>query len=387
MSGESTRAQVVPATPEQQSGTARLFTLWLEQSRDHAVVALDPAGLIVGWLAGAEDILGFTAEEALGRHIALIFTEEDRSKGFPDYELKVAIRDSYCEDSRWHQRKDGVRIWVSGTVSSITSPGGEVLGFIKLMRDQTDQRAHLERYENEVAQLGDAREKTHRFLKTLGHELRNPLGVLSNTHMILSRMVEDERARNTLAQMANQVQVLRRLADDLMDVSRLELGKLQLERRPADLRELLQAGAQSFEGAARHKSIRIETLLPPTPLMVEVDAERMQQVILNLLGNAIKYTHVAGKVWLKATLEGNEVVCRVQDTGIGIYPPVLPKIFDLFTQADDAREMSAGGIGVGLALVRQLVELHGGTVQAKSSGLGKGAEFSFRLPALSSAPA
>jgi PAS domain S-box-containing protein len=370
-----------PARLEQQPQAGPLLAKWLEQSRDHAAVMLDPAGLIVGWLAGSEDILGFTAEDAMGRHIALIFTDDDKSKGYPDYELKVAARDNYCEDSRWHQRKDGVRIWVSGTVSSIKSPAGEVLGFVKMMRDQTDQRAHLERFENEVNELGDAREKTHRFLKTLGHELRNPLGVLSNTHMILSRMVEDERARKTLDQMATQVQVLRRLADDLMDVSRLELGKLELERRPTDLRELLQSAAQSFEGAARHKSIRIETLLPPTPLVVEVDAERMQQVILNLLGNAIKYTHVAGKVWLKATQEGNEIVCHVQDTGIGIYPPVLPKIFDLFTQADEAREMSAGGIGVGLALVRQLVELHGGTVQAKSSGLGKGAEFSFRLPA------
>jgi signal transduction histidine kinase len=108
----------------------------------------------------------------------------------------------------------------------------------------------------------------------------------------------------------------------------------------------------------------------------------MQQVVLNLLTNAIKYTHTGGSVWVKAGIEGNEVVCTVQDTGIGIYPPVLPQIFDLFSQASDGQDMRAGGIGVGLALVRQIVELHGGTVQAKSAGLGNGAEFSFRLPAL-----
>jgi PAS domain S-box-containing protein len=363
-----------------QPKAAALISQWLDQATDHAVILLDPAGVIVGWLAGAETILGFPAAEAVGHHIALVFTEDDRTKGFPDYELKVAARDNFSEDSRWHMRKDGTRIWVSGTVTAVKSPAGQVQGFVKLMRDQTDERAHLERFENEVVQLGEAREKTHRFLKTLGHELRNPLGVLSNTHMILGRLVTDERARKTLDQLGNQVQVLRRLADDLMDVSRLELGKLELERKPRDLCQLLQASVQSFQAAADHKSIRLETLLPPTALTVEVDESRMQQVILNLLGNAVKYTPVGGQVWVKASQEGDEVVCRVQDTGIGIYPPVLPKIFDLFTQAPEAREMSAGGIGVGLALVRQLVELHGGTVQAKSAGLGKGAEFSFRLP-------
>jgi PAS domain S-box-containing protein len=363
-----------------QPRAAALISSWLDQGSDHAAVFLDPAGVIVGWLAGAELILGFTPEEALGKHIAMIFTPEDRDKGFPDYELMVAARDNYSEDSRWHQRRDGTRIWVSGTVSSVKSRDGQVQGFVKLMRDQTDQRAHLERFEAEVAQLASARQRTHQFLKTLGHELRNPLGVLNNAHMILARLVTDERGRKTLDQLAGQVRVLNRLADDLMDVSRLELGKLELDRKRVDLGLLLQEAARNFDDAARHKSITIETLLPPSPLWVEVDPARMQQVVLNLLSNAVKYTPVGGHVWIKATQEADEIVTRVQDDGIGIYPPVLPTIFDLFTQASEARQLSAGGIGVGLALVRQLVELHGGTVQARSSGLGKGAEFVFRLP-------
>ncbi|QJW85388.1 PAS domain-containing sensor histidine kinase [Ramlibacter terrae] len=355
---------------------------WLEHSSDHALVVLDPAGLVVGWLAGSEDILGFTADEALGRHIAFIFTDDDKAKGYPDYELKVAARDSHSEDSRWHARRDGTRIWVSGTVSAVKEPGGELLGFVKLMRDHTDLRTQLERFENQVDQLAEAREKTHLFLKTLGHELRNPLGVLSNTQQILGRLVSEERTRKAVEQFGAQVAVLRRLADDLMDVSRLELGKLELARERADLREILQVAAASFEEAARRKSITLETLLPPTPLWVDVDRARIQQVVLNLLGNAIKYTHVGGSVWIKATQEADEIVAWVQDTGIGIFPPLLPRIFDLFSQAPEGHGMSEGGIGVGLALVRQLVELHGGSVQAKSSGLGKGSEFSFRLPAV-----
>jgi PAS domain S-box-containing protein len=365
--------------PDQPQALA-LIARWLDQSIDHAAVFLDPAGIIIGWLAGSEMILGYKAADAVGRHVGLIFTEDDRAKGFPDYELEVAAHDKFSENSRWHVRQDGTRIWMSGTVTAIKSEAGEVQGFVKLMRDQTDYRARLERFENQVAELADGREKTHRFLKTLGHELRNPLGVLTNTHMILGRMVSDERAHRTIDQLGAQLAVLRRLADDLMDVSRIELGKVALERRRVDLRELLREAVQNFQTAADAKSIRLESLLPPSPLLVEVDPDRMQQVILNLLGNAVKYTPVGGHVWIKATQEANEVVCHVQDNGIGIYPPVLPRIFDLFTQAPEARGMSGGGIGVGLALVRQLVELHGGTVQARSSGLGKGAEFSFRLP-------
>lgn len=135
-----------------QPEAAALISLWLDQASDHAVVVADPAGIIIGWMGAAELLLGYTAQEALGQHIALIFTGEDRSKGYPNYELKVAAEDSHAEDSRWHQRKDGTRIWVSGTAVAVRSAAGEVLGFVKIMRDMTDQRAHTERFENEVSQ-------------------------------------------------------------------------------------------------------------------------------------------------------------------------------------------------------------------------------------------
>ena len=363
-------------------GTSALIDLWLRQARDQAVVVMDAQGIVSGWLGAAELLLGFEAQEAVGRHIALIFTEEDRAGGYPDHELRVAAEDAYSEDSRWHVRKDGTRIWVSGSVSAVRDAAGKVLGFIKVMRDLTDQRENLERFQHEVGALSHGREQTHRFLKTLGHELRNPLSVLSNVELILARSELDDRARKALQLLSAQTGVLRRLADDLMDVSRLELGKVQLEAGTLDVREVLEDAVASMQPLAAQKSIGLQTLLPPSPLQVHADAARMQQVVLNLLTNAIKYTHTGGSVWVKAGIEGNEVVCTVQDTGIGIYPPVLPQIFDLFSQASDGQAMRAGGIGVGLALVRQIVELHGGTVQAKSPGLGKGAEFSFRLPAL-----
>jgi PAS domain S-box-containing protein len=364
-----------------QPAAADLVSRWLDQAIDHAVVLLDPRGIVVGWLAGAETILGFSAQEAMDRHIAFIFTEEDRAKGFPDHELKVAVRDSHAEDSRWHVRRDGTRIWITGSCTAIRSRDNAVLGFVKLMRDMTDHREHFERFENEVAEMGEARDKTRVFLKTLGHELRNPLGVMSNTHHILKRLVTDERASKVVDQLGRQLGVLRRLADDLMDVSRLELGKMSLERRRIDMRIVLQEAVQAVQETAAQKSHRVELLLPPSELPVDVDPARIQQVVLNLLGNAIKYTPDGGSIWVQATQEGNEYICRVQDTGIGIHPELLPKIFELFTQAPEGKDLAGGGIGVGLAMVRQLVELHGGTVQAKSPGVGKGSEFVFRLPA------
>ena len=359
---------------------ADLVQGWLRQAKDHAVIAMDPHGVIVDWLAAAEVLLGHTRDEAVGQHVALIFTHEDREKGYANYELKVAAEDRFSEDSRWHVRKDGTRIWVSGTVTAVRDADGRILGFLKVLRDMTDERSHTERFVNELSEMDLARDNTRTFLRTLGHELRNPLAVLSNVQMILDRVVQDERGRKAVQQLAAQVGMIKKIADDLMDVSRVELGKVELELEPADLRDVLQESTQNLLPAAAKKSISIEVLLPPAPLVVHVDRSRIQQVVLNLVSNAIKYTPVRGHVWIKASEEGDEVVCRVQDDGIGIFPPMLPKMFELFTQGSEGQAMREGGIGVGLALVRQLVELHGGTVQARSAGLGKGSEFVFRLP-------
>lgn len=300
-----------------------LLRLWLHGSRDQGVIVLDRHGVIVEWLAGAEEVLGFSAQEAVGHHIAMIFTHEDKTKGYPDHELRVAASDRYSEDSRWHLRRDGIRVWISGTVSAVRRPGSEeVQGFVKLIRDATDDRTHVERLEAEIAALQAALEE-----------------------------------RPTLRQEPEPVQ---------LDLARV------------DLRAILDAAAEEMRGPAAKKAVEIQPLLPPAALWVMADAARLRQVVRNLVSNGIRFNNHGGKVWLSATEEGDDVVCRVLDDGLGIFPPVLPRIFELFSQqpgADPKRAAEAG-----LVLVRQLVELHGGTVQAKSAGLGKGAEFSFRLP-------
>jgi two-component system CheB/CheR fusion protein len=156
--------------------------------------------------------------------------------------------------------------------------------------------------------------------------------------------------------------------------------KVQLDVARMDLCRLLHEVADAMGAVAAEKSVRIHAILPPSPLWVEADAARIRHVAVNLIANAIKFNRERGNVWVAASEEGGEAVCRVADDGLGIFPPVLPRLFELFSQANEGEEKGEGGMGVGLVLVRELVELHGGTVQAKSAGLGKGAEFSFRLP-------
>jgi len=359
---------------------AALLQAWLHQSKDQGVIVLDRHGVILEWLAGTQEVLGYSAQEAVGHHIAMIFTHEDRSKGYPDHELAVAARDRSSEDSRWHVRRDGTRIWATGSVTAIRPrAGGEVQGFVKVLRDATDERAHVERLEQEVQALGRARQDHRQFLRGLGHEIRNPLSVMANAAALLERLVTDERGRKSLQLIEVQVDVLRRMADDLRDLSQPEPGRVRLEKSRIDLRDVMREVGDAMQAVAEDKAVAIQVLLPPSALWVDADAARMRQVLVNLVGNAIKYNKGGGNVWMNASVEGNEVVCRISDDGLGIFPPVLPRLFELFTEAGDGAERQ-GDPGVGLVLVRQLVELHGGTVQAKSAGLGKGAEFSFRLP-------
>jgi PAS domain S-box-containing protein len=358
-----------------------LLRLFNEQARDHALICMDLDGIVLGWLGAAERIFGYSADEVVGKSVARIFTTEDQANGFDRYELEVAAVSSRSEDERWHVRKDGTRIWATGTVTAIRDEAGAAIGFVKIVRDRTDLRSQLVTLEAQAAALRDSRDRTHMFLKTLGHELRNPLGPVANAVHIIGRLTADPHIAGALQIISRQIAVLTRLADDLMDVSRLETGKVELSLRRVDIRALLQDAVQSVSRAAAQKQLKLEAILPDAPLFVSIDEARFQQVVLNLLGNAIKYTREGGEIWVKATQVRNEVLVKVEDTGIGISPEIISRIFDLFTQAPVATDMVPGGLGVGLAVVRQLVELHGGSVQARSAGVGKGSEFTVRIPA------
>jgi PAS domain S-box-containing protein len=359
----------------------RLLGLYLAQTQDHAVICIDAHGRILAWLGAAQEALGYTPQEAVGQPANLIFTPEDRQRGFDNYELAVAAQDSRSEDDRWHLRKDGTRVWMTGSVTAVKDPSGVLLGYVKVIRDKTDLRTRIEMLDNQVQAARASQERTSRFLSTLGHELRNPLGPMQAACHIVNRLSTEPKINKAVEVIDQQIRVLSRLTADLMEISRADAGKIKLDLKKTDLRAVLGDAVFGMRRTADDKGVQLESLMPQTPLEVMLDSERFPRVVLNLLGNAIKYTPPAGTVWVKATQEGDEVLLRVEDTGMGIAPDVLPRIFDLFTQQRQASDMAPGGLGIGLAIVKQLVELHGGNVQARSAGNGKGAEFTVRLPA------
>jgi PAS domain S-box-containing protein len=241
----------------------------------------------------------------------------------------------------------------------------------------------LERHHAEQA-LQDADRRKDEFLATLGHELRNPLAAIRNAVMLL-RLKDGptdpqlELSRDIIDRQATQ---LTRLMDDLLDVSRIGQGKVELKKEPLDVRDVARRAAEGIQPLVEAKKHQFRLSFPETPLPANADAARLEQIVGNLLSNAAKYTDEGGSITLRADREGDDIVIRVRDTGVGISADQLPHIFGLFTQVGSSLDRSQGGLGIGLALVKSLAEMHGGSVMATSEGLGRGSEFTLRLPAL-----
>ncbi|HEV3009923.1 MAG TPA: PAS domain-containing sensor histidine kinase [Burkholderiales bacterium] len=233
-------------------------------------------------------------------------------------------------------------------------------------------------------QLRNADRRKDEFLAMLGHELRNPLAPIRNgLHLLRVSAPGSEAAEQARGMMERQLNHLIRLVDDLLEVSRIRSGKIELRREPIELAAVVLSALETSRPvleAARHK---LDLILPAEPVMLHADFVRVAQVIANLLNNAAKYTDPEGQIALSVRREGGEAVVSVRDSGVGIAPGLLPQVFDMFAQADGTRHRAQGGLGIGLALARTLVELHGGRIEARSDGPGKGAEFIVRLPVLS----
>ena len=250
------------------------------------------------------------------------------------------------------------------------------------LRDVTERKQLEEELRRQAGQLAEADRRKDEFLAMLAHELRNPLAPIRNAAYMLRHRGADPAVLVPMREVIEeQVKHLARLVDDLLDVSRITRGKIRLAREPIDLVAVATQAAESArpQVEARRHALAVE--LPPGPIPLEADPTRIKQVLLNLLDNAAKYTDPGGAVRLSVAREGPEAVVRVRDSGIGIAPDVLPRIFDLFAQADCSLDRSRGGLGIGLTLVKSLVELHGGSVSAHSAGVGRGCEVVVRLPA------
>jgi signal transduction histidine kinase len=218
------------------------------------------------------------------------------------------------------------------------------------------------------------------FLATLAHEMRNPLAPLANAAQLLRLDAAGKTSEEALRIIDRQIALLARLVEDLMDSARISAGKVELKLAVVDMRDVFAAAAQTARPLAEARGLQFDAVPIAGPVPVCIDAQRMHQVISNLLDNAIKYTPRGGRIVFNLTTEGGDAIVRVEDNGIGMSPEIQPRIFDLFTQEDAARKHAVGGVGLGLPLVHDLVALHGGTVQARSDGRGKGSVFTVRLP-------
>jgi signal transduction histidine kinase len=242
--------------------------------------------------------------------------------------------------------------------------------------------------QSSVRRLQEADRRKDEFLAVLAHELRNPLAPIVNAGQILLREdVPEEERRSAQEVIGRQVRQMARLVDDLMDVSRISHGRIELRRRPADLGEIVRRAVETSRPVIASRGHSLDVTLPAGPLLAEADPTRLEQVFSNLLNNAAKYTEPGGRIRLTAEKVDGHAVLRVKDSGIGISPAQFPTLFEMFVQGDRSLERSAGGLGIGLGLARSLVEMHGGTVQAQSGGLGQGSEFTVRLPLLPETPA
>lgn len=355
----------------------QLMRLLAAQAPDHAFIFLDGTSRIVGWRGGAQQMLGYTEEEAVGKSLEFLFTEEDRAQGIPQLEREVAAASGRSEDDRWHLRKDGALIWVTGSLVALKEQE-RLVGYAKVISERTNKLAQIETLQNRLEAAKHEIGARDAFFARLAHEIRNALSPISNVATLLERTVGEERTALPLTIVRRQLGQLQRMMCDLTDVAKFGAGKLQLSKEDFDVNLDLNeiATALRAEASAKHQDLVVMT--PSAPVVLNADRQRVHQIIFNLLHNAIKYTPEHGRIWAQCTVEGEFGVVKVEDTGVGIAPELLPVIFDLFTQENPAQ--SEGGFGVGLSLVKDLVDAHHGFVEVSCDGKGKGSTFAVRLP-------
>ena len=367
--------------PWQAADQHALAELLLRRSMSHGVVFMDTAGTIRGCNRGMLHIHGFAPEELIGRHASVLFTEEDQQRGLAEQELRIAAEVGVAEDERWHVRKDGGRTWTTGVTMPLWDAAGTRTGFVKIFRDATHLRTRTKFLENALEACATRQGQHEYFVSSIAHELRNPLGPLKNGLQVLQRQAGGQHPFDRPLQMMDrQLGFLERLVEDLVDLIRVRTGKFSLVFAETDLGELVVEAVEAARHRAGARRLELKAVLPSVPLRVVIDGERMLQVISNLLNNAVKFTPDGGTVWISVTADQTHSIISVKDTGIGIAPDLLTRVFDAFTQAGHAATGRGDGLGLGLAVVKELVSLHKGTVEVRSEGVGKGSEFIVHVP-------
>jgi PAS domain S-box-containing protein len=343
-----------------------------------AVIVVDRSGRLTMMNMVAESLTGWTSGEAIGQPLESVFRIlNEQTREAVESPVDRALNEGVIVGLANHTiliSKDGTERPIDDSAAPIRDADGTVTGVVLIFRDVTKSRK---------AQLAlrEADRRKDEFLAILAHELRNPLAPICTALEILRTPAANSKAIQQAQEvMQRQVHHLVRLVDDLLDVSRIMRGKIELRPESIDLRTVVARAVETAQPIIDSQEHELIVSLPPEPVMLTVDPIRFGQIINNLLTNAAKYTEHGGHIWLTAEHVADQITIRVRDTGIGIPKEMLPQVFQLFTQVDSSVTRSQGGLGIGLTLVQNLVELNGGSVEAHSEGLGKGSEFVVRLP-------
>jgi PAS domain S-box-containing protein len=360
-----------------------------ENAPDFAMLLTDVSGRIATWNVGAERLLGWSSGEVLGKSAAMIFPPETAPSQWHE-EMCRAAEFGRAADEGWRVRKSGARFWGSGVLTAVRDPNGELTGFVKILRDETiRKRAETDRLElldserHARALAENATRLKDQFMATLSHELRTPLSsILVWAKMLRQNLCDPSEREEGLAVIERSAETQKQLLDDLLDTSRIAAGKVRLNRADTDLHDTVKSVVDEIAPRARESGIQIKADLAKDIGIILADPDRLRQIVSNLLGNAVKFTPSGGKIAINLIKNEAWIELSVADTGRGIDPEFLPNVFTAFTQADASSTRTHGGLGLGLAISKELVELHGGTIHAESLGEEKGATFVVRLPLL-----
>ena len=356
----------------------QFYTRSLIESSIDALMTTDPHGIITDVNKQMERLTGCTRDELLGAPFKGYFTDPERAEAG----IKLVLSKGKVTDFELTARSlEGHETVVSYNATTFHDRERKLQGVVAVARDVTERSRLETQMREQAAKLSDLHRRKDEFLAMLSHELRSPLAPIANAVQILALEKANENSVQQQARsiIERQLKHMQRLVDDLLEVSRITTGRVQLRLEPVVVRDIVEVALETVRPLIEQRRHKLTLSLASEPIWLNADAARLEQVLVNLLTNAAKFTDEGGHVWLSASQEGDLCALRVRDSGVGIPSALLPWIFDLFTQAERSLDHSQGGLGIGLAVVQRLTELHGGTVEVRSAP-GAGSEFVVRLP-------
>jgi PAS domain S-box-containing protein len=346
--------------------------LLVEGVKDHAIFLVDPHGAVASWNAGAERVLGYTSDEIVGRPESVLYTPADQAAGKVQAELLAATHAGAFDVDGWRAPARRESIWTNTKTTAVRGPGGEITGFIKIVRDLSEGMR--------IQQLVDEGRRINEFMAMLSHELRNPLAPIHNAAHILKASGAEPQILWCGELIERQINHLTRLVDDLLDVSRVTTGKIHIQTHPLELNTLVKLAAEAARSTIRARGHALAVNLAPQAIPLRGDGTRLTQVIGNLLANAAKYTPTSGHIDISVSRQRGVALLEITDTGVGMSKALIERAFDPFVQGERGLERAGGGLGIGLTLVKKIIDLHGGSIAISSAGDGKGTKVTVSLP-------